>query len=68
MALVKPDAWLDQYHFRLPSGVDLVQFKSALDRTIEVADLLRARAIETSDRNVFQAIVRFSSSRAHHRQ
>ncbi|KUI67513.1 Nonribosomal peptide synthetase 4 [Cytospora mali] len=58
--LMKPDAWLDQYHFRLPSDVDLVRFKSALNFTIEAAELLRARAIATSDRKLFQAIVKFS--------
>ncbi|KUI53322.1 Nonribosomal peptide synthetase 4 [Cytospora mali] len=58
--LVKPDAWLDQYHFRLPSDIDLVRFKSALNFTIEAAELLRARAIATSDGKLFQAIVRFS--------
>ncbi|ROV89092.1 hypothetical protein VMCG_09872 [Cytospora schulzeri] len=58
--LAKPDAYLDQYRFRLPSDVDLVRFKLALNRTVEAADLLRARALATSDRKLFQAIVKFS--------
>jgi len=57
--LVKPEAWLDQYHFQLPANVDLKQFYSALNSTIQAAELLRARAIATSDRKLFQAIVKF---------
>lgn len=57
--LVKPDAWLDQYHFQLPTDVDLKQFNSALNSTIQAAELLRARGVATSDRKLFQAIVKF---------
>ncbi|KAI3320740.1 amino acid adenylation [Xylariaceae sp. AK1471] len=57
--LVKPDAWLDQYHFRLPADVDLERFNAAINSTIRVAELLRARAFVTWDRKLFQAIVKF---------
>ncbi|KAL5083793.1 hypothetical protein Trisim1_000920 [Trichoderma cf. simile WF8] len=57
--LVKPDAWIDQYHFQLPSDVDLVRFNSAVSSVVEVTDLLRARVLATADRKLFQAIIKF---------
>lgn len=57
--LVKPDAWIDQYHFQLPSDVDLVRFNSAVSSVVEATDLLRARAVASGDRKLFQAIVKF---------
>lgn len=57
--LVKPDAWIDQYHFQLPDDVDLVRFNSALNSVIQATDLLRARALATSDKKLFQAIIKF---------
>lgn len=57
--LVKPDAWLDQHHFRLPSDVDLVLFESALNSTIKAAELLRARVMTHPDRKLLQVIVKF---------
>lgn len=57
--LVKPDAWLDQYHFKLPSDVNLPRFTSALNSTIQAAELLRARGIATRDKKLFQAIVKY---------
>ncbi|KAK4074024.1 hypothetical protein Trihar35433_3498 [Trichoderma harzianum] len=57
--LVKPDAWIDQYHFQLPSDVDLVRLNSAVSSVVEASDLLRARAVASGDRKVFQAIVKF---------
>ncbi|KAL6870381.1 amino acid adenylation [Trichoderma novae-zelandiae] len=59
MTLVKPDAWIDQYHFQLPLDVDLVRFRSALNSVVQAADLLRARVIATGDKQLLQAIVRF---------
>ncbi|TFB06998.1 Nonribosomal peptide synthetase 4 [Trichoderma ghanense] len=57
--LVKPDAWIDQYHFRLPDDVDLVRFRSALNSVVQATDLLRARILATRDKQLFQAIIRF---------
>ncbi|PNP56580.1 hypothetical protein THARTR1_03276 [Trichoderma harzianum] len=57
--LVKPDAWIDQYHFQLPSDVDLVRFSSAVNSVVEATDLLRARVLATRDRKLFQAIIKF---------
>ncbi|RFU78176.1 nonribosomal peptide synthetase 4 [Trichoderma arundinaceum] len=57
--LVKPDAWIDQYHFQLPSDVDLARLNSALNSVVEVTDLLRARVLATSDKKLFQAIIKF---------
>lgn len=57
--LMKPDAWLDQYHFQLPADVDVERFISALNATIQGAELLRARALATKDRKLFQAIIKF---------
>ncbi|PTB62343.1 amino acid adenylation [Trichoderma citrinoviride] len=57
--LVKPDAYVDQYHFQLPGDVDLVRFRSALNSVVQAADLLRARVLATRDKKLFQAIVRF---------
>ncbi|CAJ2511765.1 Uu.00g073900.m01.CDS01 [Anthostomella pinea] len=56
--LVKPTAWLDQYHFTLPEDVDLARFNSALNSAIQAAELLRARVIATSDRKLFQTIAK----------
>ncbi|KAL7797390.1 hypothetical protein V8C37DRAFT_370947 [Trichoderma ceciliae] len=57
--LVKPDAWIDQYHFQLPRDVDLVRFSSALNSVVQATDLLRARVLATSDKKLFQAIIKF---------
>ncbi|PTB77324.1 amino acid adenylation [Trichoderma longibrachiatum ATCC 18648] len=57
--LVKPDAWIDQYHFELPDDVDLGRFRAALNSVVQAADLLRARVLATRDKKLFQAIVRF---------
>lgn len=57
--LVKPDAWIDQYHFQLPSDVDLVRLNSAVSSVVEATDLLRARVLATADRKLFQAIIKF---------
>ncbi|KAL6815888.1 hypothetical protein GGI42DRAFT_339017 [Trichoderma sp. SZMC 28013] len=57
--LVKPDAWIDQYHFQLPSDVDLVRLSSAVSSVVEVTDLLRARVLATRDKKLFQAITKF---------
>ncbi|KAK4069733.1 uncharacterized protein Triagg1_6863 [Trichoderma aggressivum f. europaeum] len=57
--LVKPDAWIDQYHFQLPSDVDLVRFSSAVGSIVEATDLLRARVLVTGDKKLFQAIIKF---------
>ncbi|KAH0529685.1 hypothetical protein TsFJ059_004399 [Trichoderma semiorbis] len=57
--LVKPDAWIDQYHFQLPSDVDLVRFNSAVNSVVEATDLLRTRVLATADRKLFQAIIKF---------
>lgn len=57
--LVSPEAWIDQYHFQLPSDVDLHRFKQALYSAVEAADLLRARAVVTRDRKLFQAILKY---------
>jgi hypothetical protein len=57
--LVKPDAWIDQYHFQLPSDVDIVRFRSALNSVVEATDLLRARVLATRDKKLFQAIIKF---------
>ncbi|KAL7905583.1 hypothetical protein GGI35DRAFT_488252 [Trichoderma velutinum] len=56
--LVKPDAWIDQYHFQLPSDVDLLRFNSALSSVVEATDLLRARVLATRDKKLFQAIIK----------
>ncbi|ETS02525.1 amino acid adenylation [Trichoderma reesei RUT C-30] len=57
--LVKPDAWIDHYHFQLPDDVDLVRFRAALSSVVQAVDLLRARVFATRDKKLFQAIVRF---------
>ncbi|KAL7951327.1 hypothetical protein V8C42DRAFT_303750 [Trichoderma barbatum] len=57
--LVKPDAWIDQYHFQLPNDVDLVRFSLALNSVVEATDLLRARVLATRDKKLFQAIIKF---------
>ncbi|KAF2135672.1 uncharacterized protein K452DRAFT_260320 [Aplosporella prunicola CBS 121167] len=59
--LVKPDAWLDQHHFRLPPDVDLVRFTKALNHTIAAAELLRARVVVVAgpERKLLQAIIKF---------
>ena len=59
--LIKPDAWIDQYCFQLPQDVDFGRFVSALDSTIEAAELLRARIIATADKKLLQAITKFHS-------
>jgi amino acid adenylation domain-containing protein len=56
--LVKPTAWIDQYHFRLPSNVDLERFISALNCVVQATDLLRARIIATGNKELFQAILK----------
>ncbi|KAL7932548.1 hypothetical protein V8C35DRAFT_307390 [Trichoderma chlorosporum] len=57
--LMKPDAWIDQYHFQLPSDVDLVRLSSALNSVVKATDLLRARVLATRDKKLFQAIIKF---------
>lgn len=57
--LVKPTAWIDQYHFRLPSDVDLERFTIALNSVVQATDLLRARIIATGNKELFQAIINF---------
>jgi amino acid adenylation domain-containing protein len=57
--LVKPDAWIDQYHFQLPSDVNLTQFRSAINSVVQTVDLLRARVIATNDKKLFQTIIKF---------
>lgn len=57
--LVKPTAWIDQYHFRLPSDVNLERFTLALNSVVQAAGLLRARIIATGNKELFQAIIKF---------
>ncbi|KAH6897303.1 hypothetical protein B0T10DRAFT_506885 [Thelonectria olida] len=57
--LVKPDAWLDQHHFRLPPDLDLARFQAALNSTVERAELLRARVIPNPSKKLLQAIFKF---------
>ncbi|KAM0249676.1 hypothetical protein ACHAQJ_008937 [Trichoderma viride] len=57
--LVKPHAWIDQYHFQLPRDVNLMRFSSALNSVVQAVDLLRARVIATNDRKLFQTIIKF---------
>ncbi|KAL6903883.1 acetyl-CoA synthetase-like protein [Trichoderma evansii] len=57
--LVKPTAWIDQYHFQLPSSINLDRFMVALNSVVQATDLLRARIITTSNRELFQAITKF---------
>ncbi|KAL7917054.1 hypothetical protein ACQKWADRAFT_326672 [Trichoderma austrokoningii] len=56
--LQKPTAWIDQYHFRLPSNVDLERFNLALNSVVQSTDLLRARIIATGNKEFFQAIIK----------
>lgn len=57
--LVTPTALIDQYHFRLPSDVDLERFITALNSVVKATELLRARIIATGDKELFQAIIKF---------
>ncbi|EHK50492.1 hypothetical protein TRIATDRAFT_211428 [Trichoderma atroviride IMI 206040] len=57
--LVKPTAWIDQYHFRLPSDLDLERFIISLNSVVQATDLLRARIIATRNKELFQAIIKF---------
>lgn len=57
--LVKPTAWIDQYHFRLPSNVDFERFIIALNSVVQATDLLRARIIAIDNKELFQAIIKF---------
>lgn len=57
--LTSPESWIDQYYFELPSDVDLQHFKKALYSAVQAADLLRARAIVTRDRKLFQSVLKY---------
>ncbi|PTB34982.1 hypothetical protein M441DRAFT_74656 [Trichoderma asperellum CBS 433.97] len=57
--LVKPTAWIDQYHFQLPSNVNLERFILALNSIVQATDLLRARIIASRNKELFQAIIKF---------
>ncbi|KAL9477667.1 hypothetical protein ACSS6W_007508 [Trichoderma asperelloides] len=57
--LIKPTAWIDQYHFQLPNNVNLERFILALNSVVQATDLLRARIIATGNKELFQAIIKF---------
>ncbi|KAH8659930.1 hypothetical protein BX600DRAFT_414908 [Xylariales sp. PMI_506] len=56
--LRNPKAYVDQHCFQLPKDLDLDRFRRAINSTVQMAELLRARFIGTQDRRLFQVIMR----------